>query len=96
MFFQTVEKLDESELVYSFLISVGQYYRSVDFRSRRFAFRGRIMKKPKCRLFHKQILLGAGAELLVALLLRGLICPAAPAGVCAPSTPINRVSITYL
>jgi hypothetical protein len=62
MFFQTVEKLDESELVYSFLISVGQYYRSVDFRSRRFAFRGRIMKKPKCRLFHKQILLGAGAE----------------------------------
>jgi len=35
---------------------------AVDFRSRRFAFRGRIMKKPNCRLFHNQILLGAGAE----------------------------------
>jgi len=29
-------------------------------------------------------------SLLVAKLLRGLTCPAAPAGVCAPSTSINR------
>jgi hypothetical protein len=37
---------------------------------------------------------GLALSLLVALLLRGLTCPAAPAGVYASSTPINRVSIT--
>jgi len=36
---------------------------------------------------------GLALSLLVALLLRGLTCPAKPAGVCAPSTPINKNSI---
>jgi hypothetical protein len=35
---------------------------------------------------------GLALSLLVALLLRGLTCPADPAGVFAPSTPINRNS----
>jgi hypothetical protein len=37
---------------------------------------------------------GLALSLLVALLLRGLICPAAPAGVYAPSTTINRKKTT--
>ena len=37
---ETVDKLDESELVYSLFILVGKLNRSVDFRSRLFAFRG--------------------------------------------------------
>ncbi|WP_230128904.1 hypothetical protein [Bacillus sp. CECT 9360] len=50
---------------------------SVDFRSRRFAFRG------------------AGGEPPRRMLLRGLTCPAAPAGVYAPSSPINRLLNVY-
>jgi hypothetical protein len=45
---------------------------AVDFRSRRFAFRGASAEPPRRKL------------------LRGLTCPADPAGVCAPSTAINR------
>ena len=46
---------------------------AVDFRSRRFAFRGAGGEPPRRRWR-----------------LRGLTCPANPAGVYAPSTPINR------
>jgi hypothetical protein len=71
MMAQTVDKLDENPAcLQSFLVWRGN--EAVDFRSRRFAFRG------------------AGGEPPRRKLLRGLTCPADPAGVCAPSTPINR------
>ncbi len=52
---------------------VGAEMGAVDFRSRRFAFRGAGGEPPHRRWR-----------------LRGLTCPAEPAGVYAPSTPINR------
>jgi len=60
--------------VYS-LFLVGGGMEAVDFRSRRFAFRGAGAEPPRRRWR-----------------LRGLTCPADPAGVYAPSTPINRAS----
>jgi hypothetical protein len=56
-------------------------YGAVDLRSRRFAFRGKNMKNTNYRLFHKQFFLGAGAEPpRRRWRLRGLTCPANPAG----------------
>jgi hypothetical protein len=75
---QTVVKLDQSELVYSFLFCVGSEI-------------GLLISVPGASLSA-----GLALSLLVALLLRGLTCPAEPAGVFAPSTPINRFTITNL
>jgi len=59
--FQTVNKLDKKSSLFT-VFFVWRRNGFVDYLCRRFAFFGRIMKKPNCRLLHKQILLGAGAE----------------------------------